>query len=365
MTLSLAPMAAEADTPPPTYVAPAPTNEPLDYADLAIINLSKANTSEGRLELSSQVVQAMKTHGFFYVINHGYTSEQRAPEEIDLDYIANVTFDSVSDDEKSQYMEESASVYEGYKPQKTWLIDGGIQDSIEHYNINRHLYKRAHPVPLRPYLARIDDFAKHNHYNVLHPILRLLALGLELPEDALVNKHRYDSPGHTSVRFMKYYPRPLEEETNTKNVWLKGHTDIGSITILWSQPISGLQVLSLDGKWQWVINAGDAMEFLGGKFYPATRHRVIQPPADQRGVPRLGVFYFAMPDDDAKLVPFEDSPVLQKVGITYMCDPSDAPTMEEWRKNRTKTYGKVALKQGAENGVEEELVNGVVVKHYN
>jgi hypothetical protein len=72
-----------------------------------------------------------------------------------------------------------------------------------------------------------------------------------------------------------------------------------------------------------------------------------------------------MADDDVKLVPHEESPVLQKVGIARLCEPEDAPTMEAWRKGRTSTYGKVELKAGKEAGVEEEVVNGVVVKHYN
>lgn len=114
-----------------------------------------------------------------------------------------------------------------------------------------------------------------------------------------------------------------------------------------------------------VVNAGDALEFLCGGFFPSTRHRVVQPPADQRDIPRLGVFYFATTDDNVKLVPFEGSPVLQEVGITRLCAPEDAPTMEAWRKGRTATYGKVELRSGKEAGVEEEVVNGVVVKHYN
>jgi len=113
------------------------------------------------------------------------------------------------------------------------------------------------------------------------------------------------------------------------------------------------------------VNAGDALEFLCGGFYPSTRHRVVQPPSDQRNIPRLGVFYFVMPDDDTKLVPHEESPVLQKTGISRLCNSEDAPTMEEWHKARTASYGKVALRAGIEKGVEEELINGVVVKHYN
>lgn len=48
----------------------------MDYADLPVVDLSKSTTPEARAELAIQVRDAMTTHGFFYVINHGYTSAQ-------------------------------------------------------------------------------------------------------------------------------------------------------------------------------------------------------------------------------------------------------------------------------------------------
>jgi len=210
-----------------------------------------------------------------------------------------------------------------------------------------------------------------NHYD--NYFLRILALGLELPEDSLVKRHNFDATGQSSVRFMKYYPRTDEEEARTNNVWLKGHTDFGSITILWSQPVAGLQILSPEGKWLWVrhidnalvINSGDALQFLSGGYYKPTIHRVVQPPADQRNYGRLGVFYFCQPDDDLRLVPFDDSPVLKRVGINRLCEDEVAPTMQQWRKSRSLSYGTIELKMGKEKGVEEEIIGGVVVKHYN
>lgn len=178
------------------------------------------------------------------------------------------------------------------------------------------------------------------------------------------------------------YPRSDDEETRTKSVWLKGHTgwcfltffnsglapfihtilDIGSVTILWSQPVAGLQIPSPDGKWRWVrhidnalvINAGDAMELLSGGLYKATIHRVVQPPADQRGYERLGAFYFAMADDDVVLKPLTESPVLQRVGIMRRVPDESAPTMEKWRLGRTGAFGQ-----------EGERIGGVVVSQYN
>ena len=114
-----------------------------------------------------------------------------------------------------------------------------------------------------------------------------------------------------------------------------------------------------------MVNAGDALEFLTGGYYKGTIHRVVQPPPDQQQYTRLGVFYFARPDDDTKLIPMRDSPLLQRVGINPRCEDSVAPTMEQWGKGRGSTYGRTDLKEGKEEGVKEEVVNGIVVKHWN
>ncbi|KAL6302299.1 Clavaminate synthase-like protein [Sparassis latifolia] len=344
------------------HVPPTRTKENLDYADLAVIDLSKAHTPEGRALLAIELCDAIAAQGFFYAINHGYTQAQNDR----MFDIANVPF-SLADEEKRLYtgnVKESGT-YQGFKPRQLWHIDGGVHDQVEHYNINRDVTKRQHPKAMRPFLPEIEAFAQFNHYSVVHTILRLLALGLGLPEDTLVDQHNFSAAGESSVRFMNYYPRTGDEETKTNNVWLKGHTDIGSITVLWSQPIAGLQILSPDGKWRWikhidnalVINAGDALELLSGGAYKATIHRVVQPPPDQCACPRLGVFYFAMPDDGVCLVPHARSSVGggERVG---------APTMEAWRKGRTAAYGLVPLRRRAD-GVEEETVEGVVVRHYN
>ena len=103
---------------------------------------------------------------------------------------------------------------------------------------------------------------------------------------------------------------------------------------------------------------------LSGGFYKGTIHRVVQPPEDQRGHTRLGAYYFALADDDVKLVPLSESPVLQRVGVVRKCDDAVAPTMGEWRRESFKTYG-FKKTEKRDDGNEEHLVNGIVVKHYN
>ncbi|KAL0946027.1 hypothetical protein HGRIS_012304 [Hohenbuehelia grisea] len=355
----------------PHYVHAPPTEEPLDYADLTVIDLNETATPEGRAALAAKARDAMTNVGFFYVVNHGYTPDQ----VVRVSDIADVAFARVGEDEKAQYagtMKVTGS-YQGYKLRQYWHIANGVHDQLEHYNVNRDVEKRQHPLALRPFLPEIAAFARHNHENVLFPILRLLALGLELPEETLVNMHQFDDIGESYVRFMKYYPRSEDEEAQTNNVWLKGHTDFGSITILWSQPVSALQILTREGTWKWirhidnalVINAGDALEFLSGGYYRATIHRVVQPPPDQRQYTRLGAFYFALPADAVVLAPLSASPVLQEAGIQRRVPDDQAPTVEQWRRARTSAYGQSELRKGGEEGVEEEEIGGVVVKHYN
>ncbi|PCH36931.1 Clavaminate synthase-like protein [Wolfiporia cocos MD-104 SS10] len=343
--------------PVPQYNLPPPTKEPLEFADLAIVDLSKANTPEGRAELAIQVRDAMSKVGFFYAVNHGLSPSENKRV---LD-IADVPFTGVEDDEKQLYLAkiEELGTYQGYKLRNVWTVDAGVRDQVDNYNFNKNVYEREHPKAIRPFLPELDAFARFCHFNVVHQILRLMALGLELPEDTFIPNHRFSAPGDTYLRFMKYYPRSEDDEIKTKNVWMKGHT-VGTVTALWSQPVSGLQIKSPDGNWRWVrhidnalvINSGDAMEFFSGGFYKATIHRVVQPPADQRGYARLGVFYFGQPDNDAVLAPLTESPVLQRYGVRRRFEDADAPTMETYRTGRIRAFGLKEL-QKKENGVEE------------
>ncbi|KAG1859263.1 Clavaminate synthase-like protein [Suillus subluteus] len=331
----------------PRYVPALPTKENLQYADLAIIDLSKAATAEGRAELAVELREGLTTHGFCYIINHGYTQAQN---ERMFD-ITDIPMSGVPEDEKRVYTEDSqkTGIFQGYKPRQYWHIDAGVRDQHERYSCNRHVYSLMHPQALRPFLPDIDAFARFRswlHNLDLNALLRLMALSLELPEDTFVKLHDFDAPG-VSYHF-------------------------GSITLLWSQPVAALQIQTKEG-WRWVkhienallMNIGDSMEFLTGGFYKGTIHRVVQPPIDQRGYTRLSMIYFCFLNDDVKLVPLMASPVLQRVGVERRCEDDVAPTMKAWRVARISAYGTSDLQKGKEPGIEEEVLNGIVVKHYN
>jgi len=289
--------------------------------------------------------------------------------------IAAVPFEQVSSEEKKRYeADRTSGAFLGYKPLRYWHISNGVQDRIEHYNINRNVERKPHPEAIQPFIPEIQEFVRHNHIDVLYEIQRLLALGLELPEDTLVNLHSYEDKNNAYCRFMMYYPRPQEEEEKTGNVWLKGHEDQTTLTLLYSQPVSALQIRDVDEKWRWVrhldnalvVNCGGTLQMLSGGYYKSAIHRVVQPPQDQHGHRRLGVLYFCYADDDVKLEPLSASPVLQQAGIKRYIEEGKEPLVGAWRGAWITAYGTAQLKKSAEEeGIEEQDLHGIRVKHYN
>ena len=41
--------------------------------------------------------------------------------------------------------------------------------------VNRDVSKKEHPEVLRPLLPEISEFAQHNHFNILHVVLRYVS----------------------------------------------------------------------------------------------------------------------------------------------------------------------------------------------
>lgn len=99
---------------------------------------------------------------------------------------------------------------------------------------------------------------------------------MELPENYLADAHSYDEVSDDHLRYMIYNSRTQEEWDKALGYFNSGHTDFGSLSLLFSQNIAGLQILTPDGKWKYVkpvrggitCNAADTLTFLTkGKSY--------------------------------------------------------------------------------------------------
>ena len=83
---------------------------------------------------------------------------------------------------------------------------------------------------------------------------------------------------------MKYSKFSDEEiEKLSDGLWSHGHTDLGTITLLFRQPVAALQIRDHEtGQWKWAkpldgsltVNTCDALSFLTGNYIKSTVHRV-------------------------------------------------------------------------------------------
>lgn len=156
------------------------------------------------------------------------------------------------------------------------------------------------------------------------------------------------------MKYTKFSEAELEALKD--GLWSYGHTDLGTITLLFRQPVAALQIKDhATGEWKWAkpldasltVNTCDALSFLTGGYIKSTVHRVSAPPKDQRGVDRLGLLYFARPQNDLVLNTV-DSPVLKREGFTqneFERGGHKVPTMGEftklkqtWQQQKGKTY---------------------------
>jgi isopenicillin N synthase-like dioxygenase len=201
---------------------------------------------------------------------------------------------------------------------------------------------RPHPKAITDHLSKIQKFSKHIHNEIVAKLFVLFAIVLELPEDHFTQLHKYDEEHSSYLRYMKYHARTPEQNKAVDNIWLRGHSDFGSLTLLFRQPIVALQVRTPNGDWKYVkpypesitVNVADTLQFLSNGFLKSSIHRVIAPPPDQAHLDRLGVLYFVRPGDNVVLRGAK-SKVLQREGMLASEDPSDAIVAKDWVKART------------------------------
>ncbi|KAL4259063.1 Isopenicillin N synthase-like superfamily protein [Pleurotus pulmonarius] len=264
----------------------------------------------------------------------------------------------------------------GYKPQGYYNRPDGAFDYVEHYDLYPWTALRSRmPNIGQPLLKDVRQFIEHNHFVILRKILAILSLGLGLEIDTLWKIHHRGNVldkgvltsaptdhvewQHTKdhLRYAMYHPPTEEDRIKKKQLWVPGHTDLGSVTFLYSQPIAGLQVLTAPDEWKYVrhypdhiiVDLGDSIEFLTGGILKASPHRVIEPPEDQRHLDRLGIFYFVPFLPDTILKPI-DHPSIRKLGSNdvfeeYYALGGKPITAEEWLVERSKLVGKKRTKR--------------------
>ncbi|KAL4965448.1 uncharacterized protein BDV14DRAFT_189552 [Aspergillus stella-maris] len=362
---------------PLSYVQVPETSEDLDWADLRTLDLSKFDQPGGKQELAAELTQAIQDVGFFYVTNYGLSKE-----DVDAQFGLAKSVLLLPKEEKRKYRADlEQGDYNGWKPAGIRNLIPGVKDNFEIYNIPKFIPEHAgrpHPEIVREHIQSIERFSRHIHDHIVKRLLIIFAIALGLEdEEWLVKKHRYEQTSGDHLRYMKYYARSQEDNEKLGGVWLKGHSDMGSLTLLFRQPVAALQVLTKSGEWKYVkpqmealtVNIADALQFMTNGYLKSSIHRVVAPPTDQAHIDRLGVLYMVRIEDDSDLLPIDESPVLQKYGLTgNRILGSDGQPLKagEWVKQRViKNLGESTEKDGDNEVKDVEILKGVKVTYYD
>ena len=300
-------------------------------------------------------------------------------DEVDRQFAIGKEVFNLPTDEKLKFRADLENGgYNGYKPLGLREIKPGYFDNTEIYNIPKFIphFEQQHPNIIKEHYAEIESFSKQIYEGVVRKLLTLFAMVLELSEDYFLQTHEYDQISDCHLRYMKYHKKTAAENEQIDNVWVKGHTDFGSLTLLFRQPIASLQVRTPEGNWKWVkpypesitVNLADVLQFLTNGFLKSSIHRVVAPPPDQADVDRHGVLYFVRPRNDLKLRPVP-SKVMEKLGYDKLVDEKAVGlTAGEWVKARVKNnVDKYPDNKGPGQQKEQdaEILGGLKAKYYD
>jgi isopenicillin N synthase-like dioxygenase len=266
------------------------------WADLIHLDLALFDKGpSARQHLAETFLESVHTTGFLYLVNHGIPIET-----VSLQCnIANTVL-SLSEEEKVPYYATKERAQEGrftgFKPVQLGAANG-LHPTIDHYNFSRFHSEIGDemdthmPEIVLPYLPEVKELCLKLHKDVCRKLFILLAMALKVPLDTFTNLHAYETKCESFLRYMKYESRTDEDNEKFKDLYLPGHSDWGSLTFLFNQPITALQILDPNEQWKYVkyvegsliVNVGEALSHLTGGYLKPTIHRVVKPPEDQVG----------------------------------------------------------------------------------
>jgi isopenicillin N synthase-like dioxygenase len=174
---------------------------------------------------------------------------------------------------------------------------------------------------------------------------------LQLKPKTLASLQSFNKPSGTALRLLRCLPQPADDRRTS----LLGHTDIGSLTILFNV-LGGLQLLTPgsdprgEANWKYIkpqpgcaiINLGDAMVEWSGGVLRSNMHRITYAPGKQGEVARYSHAYLIRPEGDASMKRLNGGD--SRVPDLEEGEEDNLMNAREWEAHKA-----VAIRQGRDN----------------
>jgi len=267
-----------------------------------------------RARLARDVDEVAREVGFLYLSDHGVDDRLIA----DMWAVTNEFFD-LPLEVKSKYVAEVLSSERGYTRFATehhahtlgatapadlfeaFTMGNFDLEDDDYVNRATETFFWANIWPVE--VAEMREVWERYHSTigrVSHRLMSALALALDLPDDWFMP---YVDRDVRTVRSLRY--PSLVQAPEADQFGIAAHSDYGSITILNTNGISGLQVeREVGGDWidvphvdgAFIVNVGDIMSRWSNGRWRSTMHRVVRRPGEPM---RQSIAHFCAPNYDA------------------------------------------------------------------
>ncbi|ODN76063.1 hypothetical protein L202_06007 [Cryptococcus amylolentus CBS 6039] len=350
-----------------TWAPPPVTQETKGFATLTSIDLSLLDSDDPVVadNLVQEMKRAIREDGFLFLENYGISLEQLHRQFSLAQYL----YDNITDEDKKRLLfHPETGLWAGYKHPYGFKRHQGPKDGIEQFNW---------------YTNEWNDYSRYLTGSVNRRLLTLFSRVLELDDDYLWDNVQSQGSPTGEGYFRHALFRPVEKTTEeaSKGLRMHGHTDFGLTTLLFSVPVSCLQIWGKDEQWYYVpykpgalvINIGETLEIVSGGHFKATRHRVYKPPADQLKTERLSLVLFNSSVGDLRMTPAAKSPLIQREGCVeeqgvykefkrLMDLGVPVPTNQEWREIQIAEATDPTDTERNRVGSDQVVVNGKLMQ---
>lgn len=287
------------------------------YSDRDIPQVSLHDFDDRIDQITSELVAAAETDGFFTLVNHGISVP-----EIEAQFDAAERFFALPDETKAAVPFSHKNV--GWEKQAQVRPSTGKPDQKESYQMQfgqnmDGMWLAEEKLP--GFRERCMSFM-WKCQKLSEKLMVCFARGLDLPDDYFVNYHDATKPNiQTVLRILHYFPLDPTEPTPEGYHRAGAHADWCFLTLLFQRPgQSGLEIcpgrevftaFGLGDSWtkvepaagQIVCNIGDLLMSWSDDRFKSTFHRVKTPmdPAVDYFGRRYSIAFFNQPNTDCEI----------------------------------------------------------------
>ena len=275
------------------------------FSEIPIVDISPLIDGTDPGGVAEKIGEVCEQVGFFYVRNHGVSTDLVERMYRVTEKFFNLPFDV----KQSLHVANSGPTLRGYIPTYGENVDPeNTRDFKECFDFGAHQDVESPFFGRNQMPTEFPEFyeACEAYHGAMMTLARKLISALSLSLGLPANYFEAMQRNPITIQRLLHYP-PQQGDVAQEEIGIGAHTDYGFLTILSQDSVGGLQVRNRAGEWvsappvedTFIINIGDLVQTLTNDRYTSTMHRVV----NTTGRERYSIPFFIDLDFDAVVEP--------------------------------------------------------------